>query len=55
MPLQTFDRPEWIDAGGFRGEGFETYVPPEHGGPCAMGFNSPLMKSSFSAEGLGRS
>ena len=38
MTLGRLDLPEWIDGGGHRGEGFETYVSPAHGGPCAMGY-----------------
>lgn len=40
MPLQLFDRPLWIGGGGHRDEGFESLVPPEHGGPCAVGYSS---------------
>lgn len=40
MTLELSDQPEWIDCGGLRGEGFESYVPPAHGGPCAMGYTS---------------
>jgi hypothetical protein len=38
--LELLNRPDWIDGGGYRGEGFVTYVPPAHGGPCALGYSS---------------
>jgi hypothetical protein len=37
MTLEHVDRPEWIDGGGNRGEGFESDVLAAHVGPCAMG------------------
>ena len=38
--LERLHRPEWIDGGGHRGEGFDTYVSPAHGGPCALSYDS---------------
>jgi hypothetical protein len=39
MTLERLDLPQWINGGGLRGDGFETYVSPAHGGPCAVGYN----------------
>ncbi|MGN8119189.1 restriction endonuclease [Labrys sp. 22185] len=38
MVLRLLDPPEWIDGGGFLGEGYSSSVPPGHGGPCAVGY-----------------
>jgi hypothetical protein len=36
MSLTIPERPEWHEAGGHIGEGYESFVPAGHGGPCAM-------------------
>jgi hypothetical protein len=38
LALALLKDPEWYDGGGHQSEGYGSYVPAGHGGPCAMGF-----------------
>lgn len=40
MTLENAERREWNHGGGHLDEGFESYVSPAHGGPCAMNYRN---------------